>query len=171
MYKLSVKDLKFVEPENRHWAPLEDTIIQPGLVCYFTMDRCDPFDLFVIVESSEKDDDTILKIVYPRMRIINGVMRLGQDKSRDAVIKINHTSECQLENIQQGCSFYCDCGAEKKAVNKYSETFVSAETGEYMIHELIMNRCRWILGCQYYGKEINEMDLPAVHENNAIYRE
>lgn len=169
-YTLKAVELKFITDEDKKkynhggWTPLNENLLQYGLVCYLTMDRCPDSDIFVIIGWYKEDNDTILKVVYPRIRIFNDKICLGQDKSDDEM-KITHDSKCQLNNIRQGCDFDCTCGAEERFNNEYSRTFRKAynNMANYEIYTINMNKCHWYIGCQYSDeKRLKLMDMPVI---------
>lgn len=198
MYHLKGSDLKFYGPdlstypknifdENEEiigttysdWQELEGKHINTGSVCYMCADRCDDWNLFVIVgkemvctEEGLNDDlgydrSNTLKVVFPRIRMIDGKVVLGQDKSVPSVNEttIEHNKKCQLRNIRQGCCFTCDCGAEEKMISEYSESFISQENNEglYKIYTLDLKKLPNLIyiGCQSLDtKSTNHLDQP-----------
>src|SRR5437763_16504950 len=99
------------------------------------------------------------------MRMINGQIFLGQDKSLDEnIVAVKCAPSCQLNNIRQGCDFTCTCGAEAAGIDKYGQSFVPQE-GEYTIYTLDMAKKPMLiyLGSQSLDESyINRLDAPIV---------
>lgn len=176
LHKFKKSDIKFIKDEDKvkkdFWTPIISNkhLIEYGIVGNYCMDRCDSTDLFIIIDSYEKDYKThyktCLKIIYPRIRYQNGEFLMGQDKSKDDYNKyyIPHLSTCQLKNIKQGCSFYCTCGADEKSKQNYIDSFNSVDEGDYCVYEIEVDP-GWYVEYTYdksnkNNEHINAMDCP-----------
>ena len=147
-FHLKASDLKLWR-EPWHWQPLQEEQVEVGRVCCLVKDRVDPWNLFVIVEVLPEFDTNgnqvffsawynKLRVIYPRLRLENNELILGQDKSNhDDVFKDDkHETICQLNNISQGCCFNCTCKVSNRIRSKYTSTFQEAANneGDYKIH-------------------------------------
>lgn len=139
-YHLTVSDLKFVDTE--HWVHIDiKENVAVGAVCCLAQDRVPEWNLFVIVDGidlEKGDAEQKYKIIFPRIRMIDGELFLGQDKAFEMEEEDDgegHDDKCQLCNIQQGCCFSCTCGYGEKCAKKYAETFVPSKEGTYKMFD------------------------------------
>lgn len=167
IYHLTVSDLKFVD--TKQWVEVNvRENVSVGAVCCLVRDRIPEWNLFVVVDGinpDQNDDKQKYKVIFPRIRIIDGEIFLGQDKSFDSKQpETQHDKKCQLCNIQQGCCFYCTCGYDKKIAKQYGETFIPVKEGTYRVYDF---------DCKMYYEEriilervqirdINQLDIPIV---------
>jgi len=146
--RISVSDLIFLPYAAGYgWSQRELKVgeFRFGAVCYATCDRVPDTDLFVIVDANlperyPKDvsrNKGFLKVIFPRVRRINGTIYLGQDKLNDA--------KPPDGNI--------------KPEYEDREPFDQKIEGEYKIHTINLP-LRWYLGCQTLDDSINELDVP-----------
>jgi len=139
---ISVSDLNFMRFPGYGWDQNELTVAwcEFGRVCYVTQEEeYEHIDLFVIIDYnlSEKrpgnqisDNKGFLKIIFPRMKLINGTVYLGQDKLNDS----------------------------PERVIEY-EQFDQKIEGEYKIYTINLP-LSWYLGRQSLDESINKLDVP-----------
>jgi hypothetical protein len=185
MHHFKISDIKFIKdkdkPVDEHWTDLyyNKHLIKYGIVCNYAMDRCDDMDSFVIIDYYTKDNKEFIKVIYPRTRIIDGKVYIGQDKSADNPNSKyrNHKSNCQIKNINKGRDFYCICGESRRYQQEYKETFIPVDEGDYRTYEINLDGNGWYISYTYlsndkgntrardYIQNINDMDMPCFFNN------
>jgi hypothetical protein len=130
-----IKDLIF----SNNGGYREDDKLLYGTVMCFEADRCPKNDIFIVINH----DNNILRCIFPRMRIIDNKIILGQDKLSNNIKKINYSDIRKKYNID-GCKCTndflnvttCDICFEKMKLYN-SETFnAQDENYEYEIYNL-----------------------------------
>jgi hypothetical protein len=140
-------------PPRQSWSYMPLHPKRGTVVCY-DVDRCMPWNIFVVIESDEKT----LKVIYPRIRVTykdgddtrdameandpkNWKIELGQDKTSEKRLL---GEKCKCPPACQGDDGFCRCGLSTLRSNpcgaydnnrdEYHETFEPVEDGEYEIH-------------------------------------
>ena len=166
--KNSYENGKLISTQYWDWLQLRRKNVKPGIVCYRIADECPTYDLFVIVEGTKecscRDDDNFegsLKIIFPRIRMIDGKIVLGQDKTK---LRMNmlHDTDCPFKNTFQEDYWCNNCDFREK---DYSNTFVPQQNneGDYVIRTFdVKQQFRgWYVGCQSVDNtSINYLDSP-----------
>jgi hypothetical protein len=189
MFHLEVSDLKFCEHIDYNdnnccgypWVEITNSYVKKGAVGYMGEDRDDDSNLFVVVEDIVEDSlidnwnkrtvQVNIKVIFPRIRMIDGEIVLGQDKAGDTEDAMNFecAKSCQTNNIYQGSCFFCTCGAFERVREEYGKTFVpcNENKGEYKIYEITaVNKPRFcLLGCQGRDIMINRLDSSMVRQD------
>lgn len=139
--KLHPSDLIFgLESENISLPP------QYGIVGNLAVDGAPEWNLFVIV--GYKEESNTFSLIFPRIRLIKGVLHLGQDKlcpeeiKKQTSIRLYPNSRCKCAQLGQSASFYCECGAYSYVKKTYAESFksVGKKAGYYKVKDFTLDK-------------------------------
>lgn len=146
----------FRELDNDKWLYYENPILIKGGVFCFSADRAVDWDIIVIV--GYKNDK--FQLCYPRIRIIDGKVCMGQDKLQE---EFKYTTKCICPDPVQGGDFCCHCGAFEKQLKEYADTFKKSDTNKYEIVESSLERTSgliWLEFVESNEEHVNTLDRP-----------
>lgn len=128
-HSIQTTDLIFYEDKDESWFgfPYEPT---RGIVGCFGADRSAEWDIFVVIDFNKQTDK--IKAIMPRIRFINGIIELGQDKLTE---DYKHNIECKCPPFRQGDDFDCGCGAVDSIRNDYKLSFLKQDNTNYSVVE------------------------------------
>jgi hypothetical protein len=152
MESITPTDLIFAPDDGQNWHFLDGEQLHHGMVCYQTMDRCDDWDIFVVISHDKTANE--IRAIFPRMRVIDSRVVLGQDKT---TFRCDIKDDCTCPEVVQGGCWFCNCGNLERIVAEYGETFEEASAPAYNI---VSFKLRRIILCHAYLKDVNHLDIP-----------
>jgi hypothetical protein len=124
---------------------------QYGIVGNLRVDGAPRWNLFVIVGYEEKTKT--FSLVFPRIRLIRGVLHLGQDKlcpeeiKKQTFIRQSPNSRCICAQLTKEVGFYCHCGAYDYVKKTYVESFesIGKQAGYYKVKTFTVDKLPYFL--------------------------
>lgn len=137
-------------------------IFKKNMVRCYMSNRVRGWDLFVVVDEVDNNDDSV-NVIYPRMRYVDGCLKIGEDRSTTKYF----ISESEYNVIKYKCTRYylcddyCKCDADNILERICEENFLQVDTYQYKykIHKINSRKNQDI----WYGNvpvsEINNLDI------------
>ncbi|SPN79232.1 Hypothetical protein BRZCDTV_225 [Brazilian cedratvirus IHUMI] len=164
---LKASDLKFSSPEERYEDLPENPLY--GMVGNITADRYPSWNIFVVVGYDKESD--VCSVVFPRIKCVDGVIQLGQDKLSPQELKIQMKVVEESENFchrdcinpVRGVTRLCVSCYEQRLHEMYAKTFESVgEEGQYIVCTY-HNLKSYSLLVQYSRiEDLDYLDIPLI---------
>nr|WIL04555.1 hypothetical protein Cduv_75 [Cedratvirus duvanny] len=110
-----------------------------GMVGNMGADRCPDWNSFVVVDHDKEKN--IYSVVFPRVKMVDGVLQLGQDRlspkelQRQTDIIRDSVNFCKCTQPLRGSSCLCVYCFDRHVHKIYTNTFEGVgEQGQYIIH-------------------------------------
>lgn len=92
-----------------------------GDIGAYGADRIDPWNPFIVIDSSSYKGTGKLKVIFPRIKVVDGKMLFGQDKTTECS-KLYKFEKCTCP-VYYNCDGYCTCGANITNSEIYGDSF------------------------------------------------